>query len=149
MSEFSATTPFSKAYPKALAVYCSDGRFTRAVEELLKSLGEDRLDTLTMPGGAGAIDLRTSHHGGDRAALIRSASFLMDSHDVKRVVLLTHSECGYYRRQYPMLPADEMGKRQVEDLHTAAKWFQSHQPEVIVSTYFIHVQGQRIRFLPC
>jgi carbonic anhydrase len=146
---FTATTPFFKAYPKALAVYCSDGRFTKAVEELLAHLGESRLDTLTVPGGAGSLDMRSSHHGGDRAAIIRSASFLMGAHDVKRVVLLTHSECGYYRRQHPMLPSDEMLKRQIEDLHTAAKWFRSQQSEIIVDTFFIHVHGQKISFHPC
>ena len=146
---FFATTPFSKSYPKALAIYCSDGRFSRAVEELLAHLGENRLDALTMPGGAGALDPRTSHHGGDRAALVRSASFLIGSHDVKRVVLLAHTECGYYRKQYPMFPSDEMVKRQVEDLHTAAKWFHSQQPEMIVDTYFINVREQKIQFHPC
>ena len=49
----STNAHYDAAYPDALAVYCSDGRFTRAVDELLAKLGHPRLDTLTIPGGPG------------------------------------------------------------------------------------------------
>jgi len=50
-SRFVASERFRPSHPSALAVYCSDGRFTRAVEQLLESKGCARVDTLTMPGG--------------------------------------------------------------------------------------------------
>lgn len=52
---FVASAPFSEEHPKALAVYCSDGRFTEAVEDLLASVGNRRIDTLTIPGGAALL----------------------------------------------------------------------------------------------
>ena len=52
MDSFSPRMRFEATHPEALAVYCSDGRFTDAVEELLHHLGYTRLDTLTLPGGA-------------------------------------------------------------------------------------------------
>ena len=45
------SVPFDASHPKALAIYCSDGRFTSAVEVLLEAVGHDRLDTMTLPGG--------------------------------------------------------------------------------------------------
>ena len=54
---FQSSTPYEPSHPKALAIYCSDGRFTQPVEDLLHSLGHARLDTCTLPGGPGpAID---------------------------------------------------------------------------------------------
>ena len=44
---FQGRTAFHEEHPTALAVYCSDGRFTESVEELLRALGHERLDTLT------------------------------------------------------------------------------------------------------
>jgi hypothetical protein len=48
--------PYDRTHPAALAIYCSDGRFTRAVERLLKSLGHSRLDTMTLPGGPALLN---------------------------------------------------------------------------------------------
>ena len=53
---FLSITPYEPRHPKALAVYCSDGRFTQAVEELCHHLGHERLDTLTMPGGPALLN---------------------------------------------------------------------------------------------
>src|SRR3954468_21247532 len=86
VSTFVANAPFSAGYPTALAIYCSDGRFTEAVEELLHHLGHQRLDTLTLPGGPGLLNpwrcsvLEAGH-------VMRSAEMLIKNHGITDVVL--------------------------------------------------------------
>jgi hypothetical protein len=56
-TSFVSAARYDASHPRALAVYCSDGRFTQAIEDLLRHLGHDRLDTLTLPGGPGLLNL--------------------------------------------------------------------------------------------
>lgn len=75
---------FEASYPDALAVYCSDGRFTAAVDELLEHLGHPRLDTLTIPGGPGLLNHKTSGYS-DCDTFSRSAEFLIREHTITTV----------------------------------------------------------------
>ena len=81
-----AKHPFDASHPDALAIYCSDGRFTEAVEELLRHLGHARLDTLTLPGGPALLELNTAGFSQLETART-SSSFLIAGHGIKRVVL--------------------------------------------------------------
>src|SRR3954447_985255 len=95
-----AKVPFDATHPHALAMYCSDGRFTEAIEELLHSLGHPRLDTLTIPGGPALLDLTSSNLDGVEV-MRTAASFLIKGHAIKQVVLLGHDGCGYYKARFP------------------------------------------------
>src|SRR5687767_2582052 len=87
---------YDEAHPSALAFYCSDGRFTRAVEELLAQLGHDRLDTLTMPGAAALVDVKSARLA-ESSAVRRALSFLITGHAIEDVIMIAHQGCGYYK----------------------------------------------------
>ena len=112
---------FDATHPSALAMYCSDGRFTEAVEGLLRSIGEARLDTLTVPGGPALLDLDTANFS-ELEALRSAASFLIRGHRIKRVVLLAHQGCGFYRERMKHIAEEHVAARQREDLARAADW---------------------------
>ena len=105
-----AKTPFDAKHPDALAMYCSDGRFTEAIEELLHGLGHARLDTLTVPGGPALLDL-TSSNLGAVDVMREAATFLIQGHRIKRVVLLGHEGCGYYKARFPYESSEAMPLR--------------------------------------
>src|SRR4051812_27814890 len=105
-------TPFDAKHPDALAMYCSDGRFTEAIEELLHGLGHARLDTLTIPGGPALLDL-TSSNLGAVDVMREAATFLIRGHQIKRVVLLGHDGCGYYKARFPYESPESMKRRQL------------------------------------
>ena len=145
MASFRAETRYEASHPTALAVYCSDGRFTAAVEELLRSLGHPRLDTLTIPGGPGLLNHRTSGYG-DCDSLSRSAEFLIREHVIQAVVLLSHIGCGYYARKFPDLSADQIRQRQIEDLlHGMTELTDTH-PRLHVEAYLAVHEQDRVRF---
>ena len=140
-----ARTPFDAKHPDALAMYCSDGRFTEAIEELLHGLGHARLDTLTIPGGPALLDL-TSSNLGAVDVMREAATFLIRGHRIKRVVLLGHEGCGYYRARFPYESPDAMRRRQLDDIRQAARWVSANHEELTVTSYFATPEHERLRF---
>jgi carbonic anhydrase len=129
---------FDPSHPDALAVYCSDGRFTHAVEELLGSIGHERLDTMTLPGGPALFELTTADFAG-LEAVRTAASFLVRGHAIKHVVLLAHEGCGYYRGRNPGAEPQALLEKQVDDLRSAARWFHGAMPHLDIRLYYARI----------
>jgi len=151
VSHFQAHADFDPHHPSALALWCSDGRFTGAVEELLAKLGQPRLDTMTLPGGPALLDATSSSLAG--VEVVReAASFLIKAHVIKDVVLVAHEGCGYYRARYRYESPDAMQRRQLADLRSAARWVAGTHSGVVARCYFASVvhttQGPRVTFAP-
>jgi hypothetical protein len=126
---------FDASHPDALALYCSDGRFTDAVEALLRGLGYPRLDTLTIPGGPALLEMLSTDHS-SLTALRKSLSFLVVAHKIKHVVLIAHEGCGYYRSRFSYESKEAIQKRQLSDLRSAEAWIQARHPDAEVATYY-------------
>jgi hypothetical protein len=141
---FVASSPYEPSHPSALALYCSDGRFTEAVEELLHSLGHARLDTLTMPGGPGLLNLWLSGMT-DSMAVASGAKFLIEGHKIQRVILIAHEGCGYYRRQLANLAPTEIRRKQEEDLRTAANILLPARSGLRVDAYYARTTAAKGR----
>jgi hypothetical protein len=138
-------TPYEAEHPTALAMYCSDGRFTNAVEELLQSLGYERLDTLTIPGGPAHLSPATA--SASEAQLIGdAASFLISAHHVSHVVLLAHDHCGHYRHRFFGLDDHSMRQKQEEDLRAARATLITAHPNLDVRAFFATPDGGHVRF---
>jgi carbonic anhydrase len=136
---------FDKKHPKALAIYCSDGRFTDAVEELVHGLGHARLDVLCMPGGPALLDLGSASFSA-LEAMRTSASFLIRGHGLKHVTLIAHDGCGYYKERYRFETPEEIVKQQKDDLRTAAEWLAGSHPDASITMYFAKPEGNKIAF---
>jgi hypothetical protein len=143
--QFTAKTPYVAEHPHALAFYCSDGRFTEPVEELLRSLGHARLDTLTMPGGPGLLSMTTAKFG-DLDAARRGAGFLIAGHAIREVVLIAHQGCGYYRARLAGRAAEAIEKAQLADLEVAARELVRAHPLLVAHRYYARVVDGRVRF---
>jgi hypothetical protein len=146
-NKYVSTAPFDAAHPKALAVYCSDGRFTQPVEDLLHHLGHGRFDTLTMPGGPGLLNLWAgSLLEADQVE--RAARFLIQGHAIDHAVLMAHAGCGYYRQRHPGRPAADVKQSQLDDLRVAARAVRAARPGLRVVLYYASPEGNRVRFEP-
>lgn len=143
VSTFVARTPYQASHPTALAIYCSDGRFTEAVEELLHHLGHKRLDTLTLPGGPGLLNPWACSVL-EAQQVLKSAEMLIKNHAIRDVVLLAHAGCGHYRLTFPTLSPEEMKARQIADLGVAARALTA--AGVKVHRYWLEPEGERVRF---
>lgn len=144
---FVAKVPYQASHPSALALYCSDGRFTEAVEELFRSLGHERLDTMTMPGGPGLFNVWIAGMG-DSGAVTGGARFLIEAHAIRRVLLIAHEGCGFYRKHLSGRTAEQIRAQQEEDLHTASRALASARPGLRIDAYYAMVAGEHVSFLP-
>jgi hypothetical protein len=142
---FLAQGSYDPTHPSALALYCSDGRFTEAVEELLRSLGHPRLDTLTVPGGPGLFNVWVAGMT-DSTSIAAAARFLIDAHKIRRVILVAHEGCGYYRQQLAGRDPDVVRRQQFDDLHLAARTIEGGWSGLRVDTYYARVEEGRVRF---
>jgi hypothetical protein len=136
---------FDQHHPTALAVYCSDGRFTRAVEYLLRSLGHDRLDTLTFPGGpamfrSGPADLS------EVFVFSRATRFLIEAHKITHAVLLAHENCGFYRARLGRQDDERIKRVQIEHLHAAGKALAQQHPGLQVTCYYARIEQGKVAF---
>ncbi len=144
---FLAASPYAATHPKALAIYCSDGRFTEAVEDLARHLGHARLDTITLPGGPGLLNLLTSGFV-DLDAMTRATTFLIRGHAIEHVLLVAHEACGHYRHRNPALSVDALRAVQLADLALAGEALASAHPKVRLDLFFARPQAGKIAFEP-
>jgi hypothetical protein len=145
--EFVSRIPYEATHPDALAIYCSDGRFTEAVEDLATQLGHHRIDTLTIPGGPGLLNRWVADYlEGDM--LQRSADFLIKGHHITEVFLLAHAGCGYYQSRHGAMGPEFIAEQQLKDLRFAAEELAKTHPGIHVRLFFVRPHDARIHFEP-
>jgi len=142
--EFTASEPYRGERPRVLALYCSDGRFTRAVEELAASRGHGAVDTLTLPGGPALFSYAASYS--DRDAVRRAAQFQVRAHGVRFVILVAHQGCGYHAERHARESVEERERRQVADLRDSARAIRRLAPGLAIEAYFARVNEERVTF---
>lgn len=137
-------TPSEPSPVQAVVLYCSDGRYGSATERFLqRALSLPRYDRLVFPGGAGSLG---SHPAAWRTAeaLLESLRFLVSEHGLRRVVLVAHDDCGFYRKRLGIPPSEAKGL-QLADLRTAAGRIRSCG-SVDVEAWFAEKTKDGIRF---
>ncbi len=139
-------TPFTDTHPTVLALYCSDGRYTRAVEELAEALGHPRIDVLCVPGGPGAMSAWTSGSVILASHLRSQAEFLISAHHITDVLLISHESCGFYKAQHAQIDDHGRRQRQLQDLARAAVLLAHGRPHLTVRTFHARHEGDRIAF---
>ena len=127
---------FDEKHPDVLVIQCSDGRYTSIVSELMQSNGIARYDVMAMPGGPALLDMAS-------ASILQSeacragTSFLIKGHNTRRIWLLAHSECGYYRYNLNGMPQETIAERQINDLQRAANWLRSVSKGLAIHATYI------------
>ena len=145
---FTATEPWNPERIHAMAIYCSDGRFGEAFDEFChQKLQIPRYDRFAVPGGPAWINPSVAA----AQDLYRSAraqlDFLVQVHDLERIVLITHSPCAFYMEHLKKEP-HECLEAQFSDIHTAAQRLRLWFPKIHVEGYLAHRGEQAISFHP-
>lgn len=119
---------------RALALYCSDGRWGDAFDEFChRHLQLPRYDRWAVPGGPAWV----AGHPAD-APLLQAAraqlDFLVRAHELERVVLVTHHGCAWYGERLAR-PADDTLAAQAADVREAAAALRGWYPGLRVDAY--------------
>ncbi len=145
---YESPTPYEQARIHAAAIYCSDGRVGEQIDEFLhRGLGLPRYDRLAVPGGPACLSgsLVSFLEGRGLEDALR---FLIRVHDLRRVVLIAHEGCAYYRERLG-IPDSSLLAEQGQDLQKARRAVRNVHEGIAVDTFFARMQGARIRFEPC
>jgi len=120
---------------RAAALYCSDGRFGEQIDDFLhNALKLPRCDRLVVPGGAASL---AGHFLAFREedGLIEQLRFLIQAHDIQRLVLIAHQDCAFYTERLHV-PSPRLEARQREDLQAASQRLCSISRSLVVDGFF-------------
>ena len=123
---------------EVLVVYCSDHRIQAGVREFVDSglkLGEN-YDLLAIPGGPQCLTL-VEYLPKFSWAGWKWFQFLVDAHNLKRLILIQHQDCGWYKElPLHLHSSPEPRKRQEEDLRRARAALAKERPDLSVEVYY-------------
>lgn len=137
--------PFQVAPLETVVVYCSDGRFGDQTEEFLnRNLGLKRYDRLVVPGGAACLTGYHPSHMQDEG-IFAQLRFLIEAHALKRVVLIAHDDCGYYKLRLGVTPKQQDQPKR-DDLVKAAENIRNINPQCEVQTYIARLNNNEVYF---
>lgn len=147
MKNYEVDAGFKEKHPTTLAFYCSDGRFTVAVNQLMTQFDSPHFDTVNLPGGPALLDSSSASLVETETARA-GTSFLIKGHHIERVFLIAHDGCGYYRRRYDGQSDAFIKGRQLKDLQVAGAWLNKTHPSVKVQLYTAVPQPDgKVRFV--
>lgn len=129
----------------ALAVYCSDGRFTSHCDQLLgEHLNAPNHDRVVIPGGPGAL---VGHEAAaiDPHGLLEDLSFLITAHELDHVVLIAHAGCAFYAKRLG-IPAESRETQQRRDLEHARHLIADHAAPARIDLYLARPNEQNVSF---
>ncbi len=138
MQPFKSSSKMNHAATDVLVIHCSDHRFQAGLYEFLNSglkLGA-KYDLLVIPGGPQCLTLA------DYLPKFSWASrewfrFLLEAHAPKRIILIAHQDCGWYKSLPAFLHSgSEPRQRQEEDLRRAREALTRDFPGLNVELYY-------------
>lgn len=141
---FVSRTPFEAERIHAAAVYCSDGRFGDQMDDFLHlGLELPRYDRVAVPGG-GACLAGHSVAIREEGAMEKQLRFLVENHALRRVVLIAHQDCAFYKLiRLWGVPLEE---QQVIDLRKAAGRIREWNLDVAIEGYFARKVEGKVQF---
>jgi hypothetical protein len=145
---FHSKHPWEEARIRAVAIYCSDGRWGEAFDEFCHHhLKLPRYDRFAAPGGPAWLAMRHISLLTAYSAARDHLRFLVEVHELQQVVLISHYGCAVYA-ELTGLDAEGCLPAQEEDLGTAAANLRGWFPALGVRAFLATRQGARIQFHP-
>lgn len=129
------------------AIYCSDGRVGEHFDDFLQNgLSLPRYDRVALPGGPACLAGHTEAHVEEQGVL-DELRFLVEAHELERVVLIQHAGCAFYTSRLG-LPGAYLEPQQRIDLVKAAGFIQRLLAIRRIDAYFARPTGDRVVFEP-
>lgn len=135
MSIFTSTERWQPERVGALAIYCSDGRWGDAFDEFChRSLLIPHYDRFAVPGGPAWIAQMDPEAPDAFRAAHEQLEFLVRSHELDRIVLITHWGCAFYRERLKLDDRRCLAS-QFADLKKAAAALQGWFKQIKIESY--------------
>jgi hypothetical protein len=130
---------------RALALYCSDGRWGEAFDEFCqRRLQIPRYDRWAVPGGPAWLLPRGQ--GRDFSQTTREQlDFLIRVHELERIVLISHYGCAFYTELCGQGP-DACVPIQLQEMRDGAALLRRWFPQLTVEAYLAMRRGNSLTF---
>ncbi len=127
--------PYERERIHAAALYCSDGRVGEHFDDfMLNGLKLPRYDRIALPGGPACL-AGYSQAQLEEAGVIDELRFLIQAHELSRVILIQHQGCAFYGVRLGVSD-DRMPQLQKADLVRAAYMIRKVTSLDIVEAYY-------------
>jgi hypothetical protein len=139
MSSYQASSKVNRVESDVLVVHCSDHRFQAGIYEFLNlSLNlNENYDLLAIPGGPQCLTL-AEYLPKFSWASWKWFRFLVEAHELKRMILIAHEDCGWYKQlPFHIFGSSDPRQRQVEDLRRVKHALARDFPELQVELYYV------------
>ena len=114
----------SKHVTQAIVVHCMDFRLQKSINDWLQgTFGVGEYDRLSVAGSVFDLDF-----------VMKQVKLSHDLHEIKKVVLINHEDCGAYGTQ-------NSPERHADDLRHAAQRIEKEIPGIEVELYYLHLNG--------
>jgi len=145
MAVFTSGRRWNPERIRALALYCSDGRWGEACDEFCqRHLQIPRYDRWAVPGGPAWL-ARQHDESGLGGAAREQLDFLVRAHQLEQIVLIAHFGCAYYGDWLGRSP-EECIDMQIQDIGAAAGALRRSYPAMRIEGYFAMRSGNSLSF---
>ncbi|MFB3924272.1 MAG: hypothetical protein ACE145_21330 [Terriglobia bacterium] len=138
MPAYTSSSKVEHAHTDVLVVHCSDHRFVAGLQDFLnQGLNlRSNYDLLVLPGGPQCLTL-VEYLPKFSWAGMKWFRFLVDAHELKRLILIAHQDCGWYKElPLHLHTTSDPRRRQEEDLHRARTVLNKEFPDMRVDLYY-------------
>jgi hypothetical protein len=144
-SFFKSRVPFEARGCGAGVVFCSDGRFADQVNDLMQNgLGLYGYDRLAIAGGPTCFAGHFAAYREEEGA-VSHLQFLARLHGLRRLVLISHENCGFYRDFLRVREMDLLDRMRA-DLASAARRVHVATPQLKVEAYLARLSNADVWF---
>lgn len=143
--QYQSKVPYVPERIHAAAIYCSDGRVGEHFDDFcFHGLELPRYDRLAIPGGAACLAGHTEAYLEEKG-VVDELKFLVDAHELERVVLIAHQGCAFYGTRLN-LPKAYLEAQQHIDLVKAAEFIRRITGLKNVEGYYSRINDAGIAF---
>ena len=144
-TSYQSPIPYVGERIHAAAIYCSDGRVGEHFDDFLTNgLCLPRYDRVALPGGPACLAGHREAHL-EQAGVLDELRFLVEAHELDRVVLIQHEACAFYEARLGVSGA-EMKTRQIDDIARATTLIKDQLGIAKVEAYFARRTGATMHF---
>ena len=127
-----------------LVFHCVDHRFQEAFSKyIFKELKIDVFNPIVIAGGAYAL----CNNGGNKHGFIwDQIDFFIDKAGIKRIVLINHDDCKWYKLENPDLGITELENKGKSDLALASAKIKEKYPGIEIISVWAKLSGDMVKF---
>ena len=138
METLSNSFKYNNNFSRKLAIFCSDERFVEANLAFLKnSLKIKRCDLMVLPGGPVFIV-------NDESNLLERLRILIKAHKIKKIILISHADCSYYKISFGNSSEEKILKKQLDDIQKAIQKLNQLFADILVYGFHSQIGNSKI-----